>query len=329
MHRRTHPQSLQVLFAAALLPNVVSCYNVAFDDEASDIFACTQDSECREDFVCWNGACVDDRGPQLTVLGPEPLSAFDSGTAEVEIAFRGADFTLSNNFESATEGEGYLEVYVDGVAVRSKDAGTAITEGDLQNGFSIGAVAIPDPTVVNHRIEVRTYRGDGTRYENPSGTGRQVFFVRDASLFMSTSRPMMAITRPWPGSKITRGRPVSVELAAVDFTWNNPTGEASPSDIKVGHAHVFFGRDDYPECLPGCNGLYVDTLRPANGLTSDERILRTDDLEHSDSQSSGSFIVSAGLQRNNHAPWPGMDPLGGDFLVADAIADNVVVELVD
>ena len=66
MHRRTHPQSLQVLFAAALLPNVVSCYNVAFDDEASDIFACTQDSECREDFVCWNGACVDDRGQLRT-----------------------------------------------------------------------------------------------------------------------------------------------------------------------------------------------------------------------------------------------------------------------
>ena len=141
--------------------------------------------------------------------------------------------------------------------------------------------------------------------------------------------PVVPVVADVPLAARVRVLAAAVELAAVDFTWNNPTGEASPSDIKVGHAHVFFGRDDYPECLPGCNGLYVDTLRPANGLTSDERILRTDDLEHSDSQSSGSFIVSAGLQRNNHAPWPGMDPLGGDFLVADAIADNVVVELVD
>ena len=329
MDTRTSSSKLALLLAAGLLPCVASCYNVAFDDEASDVFACSEDADCRDEFVCWNGACVDDRGPQLTVLGPEPLSAFDNGTAQIEIAFRGTDLTLSNNFESATDGEGYIEVYVDNVAVRSKANDTAITEGDLQSGFSIGAVDIPDPNLVNHRIEVRTYRGDGTRYDNPSATGRQVFFVRDATLFMSTSRPMMAITKPWPGSKLKRGRPVAVELSAVDFTWTNPTGEATPGDIKEGHAHVFFGRDDYPECLPGCNGLYVDTLRPANGATADDRVLRTDELAHSENQASGAFIVSAGLRRNNHAPWPGTDPLGDDFNIADAIADNVVVELVD
>ena len=146
---------------------------------------------------------------------------------------------LSNNFETATAGEGYLEVYIDGVPVRSQAEGTAITEGDLQSGFSIGAVPIPDPSLVNHRIEVRAVRGDGSRYENPSGTGRQIFFVRDATLFMSASRPMMAITKPWPGSKLKRGRPVTVELAAVDFTWTNPTGEATPGDIKaVSYTHL-------------------------------------------------------------------------------------------
>jgi len=329
MDTRTPVNKFALLLSVGLLPCVASCYNVAFDDEASDVFACTADNDCRDEFVCWNSACVDDRGPQLTVLGPEPLSAFENGTTEVEIAFRGTDLTLSNNFETAKDGEGYIEIYVDGVAVRSKANNTAVTEGDLQSGFSIGAVNIPTPTSVNHRIEVRTYRGDGTRYENPSATGRQVFFVRDATLFMSTSRPMMAITKPWPGSKLKRGSAVTVELAAVDFTWTNPTGEATPGDIKEGHAHVFFGRDDYPECLPGCNGLYVDTLRPANGESSDERVLRTNELQHSESQTSGAFIVSAGLQRNNHAPWPGTDPLGTDFNLADAIADNVVVELVD
>ena len=330
MQRRHTIMGWSTTLLTVSLSASVSCYTATFDDEASGVFACIEDSECQDGFICWNNSCEDDRGPAITVLGPEPLSVFDSGTAQLEIAIRGEDLTLSNNFDDAVDGEGYLEVLIDGVAVRSQADGTAITEGDLSDGFTIGAVDIPDPTLVNHRIEVRAYRGDGSRYENPSGTGRQIFFVRDPLVLSLGTKPMMAITRPWPGSKLRRGRPVVVELAAVDFTWTNPTGEVSPMDFKEGHAHIFFDRDDYPACLPGCNGLYVDTLRPANSVeTGDPRFLRVNDLEHKEDQPAGEFIVSAGLQRNNHAACPSVDPTREDFVLEQAVADNVVVELVD
>ena len=42
---------------------------------------------------------------------------------------------------------------------------------------------------------------------------------------------MMAVTRPWPGDRIKVGAPITVEIAAVDFTWADPTGEAGPGRI--------------------------------------------------------------------------------------------------
>ena len=221
-----------LLALAAPLSVLAGCYAADFDDEADGVFACTEDADCRDGFVCLNALCLDDRGPALTVLGPESLSAFDAGTDTVEISFRGSDLTLSNNFETAVDGEGYLEIYLDGQPVRSKDAGTAITEGDLAGGISVGALDIPDPSEVNHRVEIRAFRGDGTRYDNPSATGRQVFFVRSDALIMAASRPMMAVTRPWPGDRIKVGAPITVEIAAVDFTWADPTGEAGPGTSR-------------------------------------------------------------------------------------------------
>ena len=317
-----------LLAVAAPLSVLAGCYAVDFDDEADAVFACIEDVDCRDGFVCLNALCLDDRGPALTVLGPESLSAFDAGTDTVEISFRGSDLTLSNNFETAVDGEGYLEIYLDGQPVRSKDAGTAITEGDLAGGISVGALDIPDPSVVNHRVEVRAFRGDGTRYDNPSATGRQVFFVRSDALIMAASRPMMAVTRPWPGDRIKVGAPITVEIAAVDFTWADPTGEAGPGDLKEGHAHLFLGRDDYPACLPGCNGLYTATMTPGTEGTADARVLLSESVEYGGDVSEGAFSVSAGLQRNNHAPWPAEDPVGSDLLLDQVVTDTVVVELV-
>ena len=275
-----------------------SCYYADFDPDASNTFVCVSSDECPNSQECFNGVCVSDEGPSLSVIGPEPYQRVAAGNAEqlagFTITVRGSGLALSDSSQS-TEGSGYIEVSVDG-----QDQFGRIVAGDLSTGLTTDPIDLSDATVGPHRIDVQAYYGDGKPYGNPSAANGAIFFIDDGS-------PQLVIVEPAPGHVQRVSEPLQVTVAAINWTWNSAN---SPLSTLEGHTHVY-SLNDYPACLAEdptsdayCNFKYLASFSgsgdPDNMLLIHGEVT-VDNLEL---LPFGTQPFQAGLQDNEHEPFP-------------------------
>ena len=311
------PASLAVaLLAAAPFGALVGCYDAEFDELASGLYACTADADCNTGFRCIDTICIDDQGPALEITGPELLQILPAGSTAFPLVIRGSGLTLAEPTGSSTDGTGYLEVTVDGIARLTIENSQAIVAGSLEDGIELPMVPLESNSGA-HRVEVTAFRSDGTEYENPSSIARRLFFVNDAD-----ENPKIGITAPWPGEKLRLSETLQVDVAAINVTW---TDAGSGKTEGRGHTHVYVNNDNYPGCLPACNLNYSGAYGPSLNGTNDSRVL-SDVLELSSSSvRTGEGTVAAGLQWDDHVPYPATsnDPdefdMFRDQLVNDAL----------
>jgi hypothetical protein len=67
-----------------------------------------------------------------------------------------------------------------------------------------------------------------------------------------------------------------------------------------GHTHIYL-LDDYPACLEDCNFGYLTSIKPP---TDDAGSMIEGEVEGTNFEETGTFTLSAGLQFNEHFPWP-------------------------
>lgn len=301
------------------------CYAAEFDAFASGVYACEADTDCQSEFSCLGGFCVDDEGPKLEILGPETLTKFTDGVTEIPLTVSLDDIELAEPGGSHQPGKGYLEVWIDGIPVYSRDGGNPLSAAS-GSSVTVPAVDLPDGIVYlgEHRLRVEAFQLDGTPYTNPSAEARRMFFIAN------TTTPQIAVLSPWPGDEQRADRTMLVEIAAVNWTWSDPV--PGGMDENQGHTHVYFNKD-FPACLPGCNFDYAEggaLTRTANVDPNLENVLRAE-LEIAEADATpGDFTISSGLVWDSHVPWPAAT---ADTVDIDAVRDqlehdSVTIELV-
>lgn len=308
--------SLGALGAAGLL---AGCYSAEFDPSSNEVFACFLDDDCDDGATCEDRVCVLNEGPELEVTGPEFLSALDEGVTTFSLTIRGSGLELVAPGGDAVEGEGYVEVFIDGARVLSAIEGNEISSGNISTGLTVQDVLLPDLERTVHRIVVQAFKADGTLYLNRSATARHLFFRNEADpLFEDKDglRPQIAIIEPWPGQQLPAMGDVKVSVAAVNWDWLPPTtsvDDRSPAtSSKEGHTHIYFNRDRdsvppedvYPDCLPACNLEYVTTYNPDTAGTENGKVLSGDISLSEEFASKNTLDIRVGLQWNDHVPWP-------------------------
>ena len=277
---------------ATLLP---ACYSASFDPDASGAFACQVEADCPSEQLCVAGTCVSDEGPRVSISGPEPLSTFaidDTSLESFQITVQGTNLALASG-TSHEPGLGTLEVRIDGAIVAAR-----VVEGDLATGFTVGPFDLSDEDAGPHRIQVAAHRLDGTPYPNPSALAHSIFFIDDGT-------PQIAIVEPAPGSAHLRSSPMSVTLGVINYTWKVKGGD----DVDgIGHTHVY-SNPAYPGCLDrdsesDCNFLYLVSIS-GDGNPSDPRTISGKvEAEKLEALPPGPAPLQAGLQSNNHLPYP-------------------------
>jgi hypothetical protein len=294
---------------------LTGCYAAEFDAFASGVYACEVDADCQAEFSCLGGVCVDDEGPKLDILGPETLTKFLDGVTEIPLTVSLDDIELAEPGGSHEPGKGYLEVWLDGLPVFTREGGNPLSAAS-GSSVTVPAVELPDGIVYlgEHRLRVEAFQLDGTPYTNPSAEARRMFFIANATT------PQIAVLSPWPGDEHRADRPLLVEIAAVNWTWSDPV----PGGMEegTGHTHVYFNKD-FPACLPGCNFDYTEGgafTRSANPDPTNENVLRAN-LEIAEADATpGDFTVSAGLNWDSHVPWPAAT---SDTVDIDAVRDQL------
>jgi hypothetical protein len=315
-------------FLAALLAAsgaLSGCYGAQFDAFASGVYACEIDDDCQAEFSCLRGVCVDDDGPKLEILGPETLTKFSEGVTEIPLTVSLADVELAEPGGSHQPGKAYLEVWIDGLPVNTREGGNPLSDA-VGSSVTVPAVELPDGIVYlgEHRLRVEAFQLDGQPYSNPSAEARRMFFIANATT------PQIAVLSPWPGDEQRADQTMLVEIAAVNWTWTDPV--PGGMDDSQGHTHVYFNKD-FPDCLPGCNFDYADggaLTRSANLDPLQPNVLRAE-LEIAEADATpGDFTVSAGLNWDSHIPWPAAT---SETVDVDAVRDqlehdSVTVQLV-
>lgn len=304
-------RKLRLVPLALMTGAAAACYSAEFDEDASGLYVCEADSDCGDNFRCFEGLCLLDEGPKITVLGPEFLQDFAEGSSVFPFSFRASELTLVEPGAPDDDGQsGYIEVFLDGEPLTDVNP---ITSGPITSGIQLDAdagVALRG----GHRLEAKVFRPDGTQYTNPSAFGRSIFFVRNGDHEVPGSEnlpgatgpttaelPLAVITSPWPGDVVDRDEDLRLEVSTLNWTWV----DASENDPRVqGHAHVYFDIPDYPACQPNCNLLYRDTLQPSTSEQVDARTLAVPiGLGESDGPD-GSLRVSITLHKSDHTVYP-------------------------
>ncbi len=297
LHRIFHrPASLSLALGLSAL--VGGCYGADFDPDASDVFVCALDEECSSSQVCFNGRCVVDEGPALSILGPEPFSriGFDQ-TAQLSaftVTVRGTGLEITDH-NTAVEGEGFLQLEIDGV-----DTVGRIVAGDLSGGLTTPPVDLSGAAVGPHRIRVRAFYGDEKPYANPSATAEAMFFIDDGS-------PQLGIVEPKSGHIQSRNAPMSVTVAAINWTWQTSN---SPLLDGEGHTHLY-SLGEYPGCLEAdptsdefCLFKYLVSVSGQGDPDNPILIHGEIPVEQLDLLPNGDMPLQAGLQDNQHEPVP-------------------------
>jgi hypothetical protein len=285
----------------------IGCYSVNFDETLSDVYYCLSDADCGESQACFQFRCVDDSGPQVVVTGPELLQNLAFGSATLTANYDIQNFTISDA-NAVVEGEGKVQVSIAGTdisAISIVEAGAELNISTLTPGA--------------YHLHVQAVYGDGTPYTNPGASAYTLFFIEDEN----PERPQIAIVWPPPGHVHIVGEPLEVTVAVRNFELHDagtdcridegcdPWGASADTClpecdvIPNGHPHVYM-LENYPACLsasPSCNGDYALSMRTAE---SDGEIVTASILADKFTEP-GSFTFSAGLQYNDHEPYPNID----------------------
>lgn len=315
--------SLLALSLGFVTVGVVGCYTIDFDEALSDVYYCLDSSECGDSQACWQFRCVDDRGPQVEITGPEPLQNLAFGSTTITANYNITDFTISDSNESV-EGQGKVEVSIDGTDLSAISVIAGGAELDISS-LTPGA----------YRLRARAVRGDETPYENPSASAYTVFYVED----QDPTRPQIAIVWPTPNHVHILGEPLDVVVAARNFTfdetgtdcriddgcdpWANPDAPECMFTCDLdpnGHTHVYL-LDNYPECLtasPSCNGDYALSLRTAES-TATQAVATIPEDRFTEA---GTFTFTAALQYNDHLPYPNTDFVFFDQITIEVAPRN-------
>ncbi len=317
------------LFAAAglVLGLGSACYSAEFDPDADELYTCSSDSDCADGFSCIDGLCLLDEGPALTVLGPEPLQDFNANAASIPVSVRASGLTLVEPGATDDGGSGYIEIYLDGEALPDNP----ITSGNIASGVQVMADAA-DLGPGGHRVEIRTFRPDGTRYENPSATGTQAFFIHNTvfneETMMNEEFPLVVITRPWPGEVVDGDEDLIIEVSTLEWDWidSSQDNEGEPR----GHAHLYFDIPDYPACQPECNLLYRESMNPTSSEVVNDSTLRNSIGLREDEVANGGVDIAVSLHNSDHTVFPRQpepdtpdDPVFG-LIASDSL--SIVIE---
>lgn len=318
------------LSRAALLASgtvaALSCYSADFDERASGVYSCEADADCSEGYVCDVFACVDDTGPRVQVLGPEPLSRTTFGEAELEVTVEVGELTFTQS-SGHDEGEGFVQILLDGEVVV-----TRYDEGDAADGVVV-PVALDGLGPGPHHLTAMAMFGDDVPYPNPSASAHSVFFLDDGS-------PQAAIVSPAPNSLHLVDRPLEVRVGTINFDMvvSGPAchldafeageceGLPDPATYdQQGHAHMYL-LDDFPACLGGgdggddCVNKYVASVRPKSQEEAENPDGVVGEIEATSFTDPGIVWLSTGLQYSDHSPYPSID---------DPIYDQFQIEIVD
>ncbi|WP_146155448.1 hypothetical protein [Enhygromyxa salina] len=293
---------------ALALGGGAGCYTVDFDETLSNVYYCQAVADCGANQACWQNRCVDDSGPVVTVTGPESLQNLTFDAQTLTVNYSTSNFTISDSNE-VVEGEGKIAVSVAGTDISTVSVVSAGAQLDISS-LEPGA----------YRLLVEAVHGDGTPYDNPSASTYTVFYIED----QNPLRPQVAIVSPPPGYVHIVGEPLEVVIASRNFEFVDsgedcridpscdpwgPMGTPVPDGclpacpvVPAGHPHIYM-LSDYPACLDNalsCNGDYVLSL--LSGDSTGDTV--TGVIPADRFTEVGTVTFSAGLQYNDHEPYP-------------------------
>lgn len=321
------------ILSGSFVLGLAACYTVEFDEQKDDAYYCQSADECLETQSCEQFRCVDDRGPHIVISGPEeePPTVFPLDQATLNVSLDVKDLMLDEG-NSVDEGKGKVELSIDPHIETASPITSLIDTESAQ--ISLGSGLEHGP----HRLVAQAVFGDGTAYPNPSARDHTVFFSSDGS-----ERPQIAILEPGPGHVHVAGEPLAVRVINIgfDFVDNGMdcnvedncdpfaldamclvTGDGCTEISKNGHTHIYM-LPNYPDCLitsetvlVGCNENYIATVRPNGGPGGNEvsTVIEGDRFNEP-----GTFMLSAGMQYNSHAPYPNKE-----FIIFDQIPITIV-----
>lgn len=167
-------QNITAGLSLLLAPVVGACFTADFDSGADGAFFCQADADCQEGQVCSVlDRCLNDVGPSLAIRWPEPLQLIaDVGEVRVPITVVGADLVLVDKGGAEVEGEGYVELRLNGVLLETLSAGDIAT--GLTHESAPGAVE----EAGIHRLWAQAFRADGTPYTNPSASAKNALLAQ-------------------------------------------------------------------------------------------------------------------------------------------------------
>ncbi len=296
----------------ATLASLTGCYSAQIDRELDGVYACENDDDCADVFACINKVCVDTRGPQLSIIGPEEFVKLQTPVTDqkITVIVGGSDLKLTEPGGANVEGEGHVEVQLDEQTIE------LLTVGSLAGSPSAMPVAVPEQPGI-HRITAFARQNDGTRYENPGASQTTVFWVNDGM-------PHVGIRRPVPNDVYvpdpeTGQVSVPMDLVTINFDILNPStvpGEDLDKEGQ-GHLHVIFNRG-VPDCIPStdCNDVYVAAVFPIGDETV-QRISPSPNPLPLPPSPPGMYQVAVVLEYSSHTPYP------------SDLADEVVFDAID
>lgn len=273
------------------------CLVDAVEEAPGGVFACDVDEQCPEDQTCLVGRCESVAPPRLEVRFPEAfdvVATVTPGAAAammlLTVSIGGSDMALvePRTSDDAVAGEGYVELWVDGVAVKE------ISSGDLAAGVSEEVVVGTTPGA--HRIAAVARRADGARYDNEGALATRIVWIDDGSA-------QVAVVRPWPDQRIPlEATEVEVEVAALNFAL---VPAAASFDGPHGHAHIHYD-DPFPACPadPSCDCCYIAIASPSSSDIGPEGFVRSfTQTMIVPAAAAGDGMVTAVLRQSHHTPY--------------------------
>ncbi len=294
------------------------CLTTDFNEHADGVFFCTSTDQCNEGQKCVLERCDNDDGPQLIIKEPEPLARVSFAPAiDLTVQIGGSGLALVTPDSADLDGSGYIEVYLDGEKLARLTQGT-VAEGVLLRQ----TLESLSPGV--HYLEARSFRANGVPYQQPSATAHTHFWIDDGS-------PQIALLSPRPDQPHLLGRALDVEIAVLNYDFIRPEFDDASTTPGLGHAHIYLGQDDYPDCLPACNGNYEVSVYPDGS----ELVRRMSGTVPQTPAMQTPLRVTTSLNFSGHFPVPSQsldpdDPFWTDESNLDSLVNHsVTIQLVN
>lgn len=213
----------------------------------TEIQTCTVQADCPAALSCLQGVCETITLPQVEILSPEdgkPYPWMGDGSVHTEtLSITASDLILRPLAESSERvlGEGHLVVFVDEVEVATIDA------GDPNGSLQVEITFADSPGV--HRVRVQARLNDGTDYDNPGGSARNLIWVDDG-------HEHVALRVPWPGDEFSLEQQlVDVEVAVLSGAITIGPPSSGQHNAMIYHDALPFDMCiTDPLCLSSYNG---------------------------------------------------------------------------